>query len=58
MHELFHGAVAVCVYFSIATCISLVCRKLIRIPDELFRKVLHFVLLFSYIPFVFAFDTW
>lgn len=58
MHELFHGAVAVCVYFLVAAGSAVICRKLIRIPDELFRKVLHFIFLFSYIPFIFAFDTW
>lgn len=33
-------------------------RMLIRIPDELFRKILHFILLGAYIPLVFAFETW
>ena len=33
-------------------------RWLIKIPNELFRKILHFILLGSYIPFAFAFETW
>lgn len=33
-------------------------RWLIKIPNELFRKLLHFILLGSYIPFAFAFETW
>ena len=33
-------------------------RKLFTIPDELFRKILHFILLGAYIPLVFAFENW
>ena len=58
MHEFYHGALAVCLYFAVAASAALFARKLIKIPDELFRKILHFILLFSYIPFVFAFETW
>jgi len=58
MHELLHGAGVVCIYFVIAASSMLTLRKLIKIPDELFRKILHFILLFSYIPFAFAFETW
>ena len=58
MQEFLRGAGAVCIYFVIAASTMLGLRRLIRIPDELFRKLLHFILLFSYIPFAFAFDTW
>lgn len=58
MQEYLHGAGAVCLYFAAAASAALLSRKLIRIPDELFRKILHFILLFSYIPFAFAFETW
>lgn len=58
MQELLRGAGIVCLYFIIAATSLLTCRRLFRIPDELFRKTLHFVLLASYIPFVFAFDRW
>lgn len=58
MQELLHGAAVVCVYYVVAASIMLILRRLIKIPDELFRKILHFILLGSYIPFVFAFDTW
>lgn len=58
MQELLRGAGTVCLYFVIAASTMLFLRWLIRIPDELFRKILHSILLISYIPFAFAFDTW
>jgi dolichol kinase len=58
MREFISGAGIVCIYFVVAASSMLGLRRLIRIPDELFRKMLHFILLFSYIPFAFAFETW
>lgn len=58
MQEFLHGAGVVCIYFAAAASAALLARKLIKIPDEIFRKTLHFILLFSYIPFAFAFETW
>lgn len=58
MQELLHGAGIVCIYFIVAASMMLTLRWFIKIPDELFRKILHFILLGSYIPFAFAFDTW
>lgn len=58
MQEFLYGAKIVCLYFVIAASSILFLRRLIRIPDELFRKILHFILLFSYIPFAFAFELW
>lgn len=58
MQELLRGAGAVCLYFIVAASIMLTLRWFIRIPDELFRKILHFILLLSYIAFAFAFETW
>ena len=34
------------------------CRALVKIPDELFQKILHFILLGAYIPLCFGFETW
>ena len=45
-------------YIIIALFIVLLIRKFCSIPDEVFRKSLHFVLLGAYIPLVFAFETW
>jgi hypothetical protein len=36
----------------------LLCRFLIKIPNEIFRKTLHFVLLGSVFVFVYGFETW
>jgi len=58
MQAFLHGAGVVCIYFVVAASAALWTRKLMRIPDEIFRKTLHFILLFSYIPFAFAFETW
>ena len=58
MQELITGARAVCAYLIPAAAVMLSARKIIKIPDELFRKLLHFILLGLYIPFVFVFKTW
>lgn len=58
MQEFLHGAGVVCAYFAIVASTMLTLRRLIKIPDELFRKILHFILLGSYMPFAFAFETW
>lgn len=58
MQEFIHGAGIVCIYYVVAASSILIMRWLMNIPNELFRKILHFILLFSYIPFAFAFETW
>ena len=58
MQDILHGAQVVCIYFALAATTALMARKTIKIPDEIFRKSLHFILLLSYIPFAFAFDIW
>jgi len=58
MQEFLHGALAVMGYIIPAAAIMLTARWLLKIPDELFRKILHFILLGAYIPFLFAFETW
>ena len=58
MQEFFVGLATVCVYFIICASVSLLFRKIIKIPDELFRKILHFILLTSLFVFVFAYSTW
>ena len=58
MQEFFVGLATVCVYFIICASVSLIFRKIIKIPDELFRKILHFILLTSLLVFVFAYSTW
>ena len=58
LQELLSGAGIVCIYYVIAASAMLTLRWFIKIPDEIFRKSLHFILLGSYIPFAFAFETW
>ena len=58
MSEFLHGAKALGLYLMPAAIIMLSSRKLFKIPDELFRKILHFILLGAYIPFLFAFENW
>ncbi|MBQ3136472.1 MAG: phosphatidate cytidylyltransferase [Clostridia bacterium] len=56
--ELLHGFGILSVYFIIAASTVLLCRFLIKIPNEIFRKTLHFVLLGSVFVFVYGFETW
>lgn len=58
MQEFIRGAGIVCLYYVVAASSIFAVRWLTKIPDELFRKILHSILLISYIPFAFAFDTW
>ena len=58
MEGFWSGVGAVLIYFAVLASIALLARVLIKIPDELFRKLLHCILLGSLIPFVFCFDKW
>lgn len=58
MQEIITGTGAILIYFVIAASSALTCRFLIRIPDEIFRKILHCILLGSLLIFIFCFDTW
>lgn len=58
MQELMEGTKAVLIYFAIAATSALGARMLIRIPDELFRKILHCILLGSLPVFLFCFHNW
>ena len=57
--EAFWGGIgAVLLYFIVMASAALISRVLVKIPDELFRKILHCILLGSLIPFVFCFPVW
>lgn len=58
MQAFLYGARALLIYFACAAAPALLSRLFIRIPDELFRKILHGILLGSLPVFVFGFDTW
>ena len=58
MQLFFYGVGITMLYIIVAVGITLLARKFFTIPDELFRKILHFILLGAYIPLVFIFETW
>ena len=55
MQSFLYGTGITTLYILVAVVIVLLLRKLIKIPDELFRKILHFILLGAYILLVSAF---
>lgn len=58
MQELSRGAFIFCAYVIPAAAIMLTARRFLKIPNELFRKILHFILLGAYFPLLFGFKTW
>ena len=56
--EFLNGLLIFIVYLTPCAVVMLLIRKFTKIPDELFRKILHFILLGAYIPLLFGFDTW
>lgn len=58
MVEFLIGFAILCGYFLVCATIAFILRKTIKIPDELFRKTLHFILLGSLFVFIYAYKTW
>ena len=58
MEAFFRGTAIFFAFVIPAAVIMLTFRALVKIPDELFRKILHFILLGAYIPLCFGFETW
>lgn len=58
MPEFLHGLIIFILYLAPLAVIMLSVRKFTKIPDELFRKLLHFILLGAYVPLLFGFDKW
>ncbi len=58
MNELLYGTGNILIYFIVMVAVVLTARKLIHIYDELFRKILHFVLLGSLAVWTVSFSTW
>ena len=58
MNPFLYGSGITVLYIIVAVGIMVLARKFLTMPDELFRKLLHFILLGAYIPLVFAFETW
>ncbi len=58
MNPVIHGTIYLILYFAIAASTALLCHYLFPIPKELFRKILHFILLGSFLVFIFAYPSW
>ena len=58
MNPILLGTLYLILYFAIAASTALVSHYLLPIPKELFRKILHFILLGSFLVFIFAYPTW
>ena len=58
MQELLHGVGAFVCYLVPLGAVLMLFRSFLKVPDELFRKLLHFLLLGGYFPFLFGFHTW
>ena len=58
MHPFLYGTLITVLYIVCACGVMILTRKLLVIPDELFRKILHFILLGAYIPLTFAYTKW
>jgi len=58
MQAFLYGSGTTVLYILIAAGIMMLARWRFTIPDELFRKILHFILLGAYIPLLFAFEAW
>ena len=58
MHPFFYGMGITALYILVAAGGMFCARSFLTIPDELFRKILHFILLGAYIPLVFSFESW
>ena len=53
-----YGAGVTLSYIIVCVGAMMLARKIFTVPDELFRKILHFILLGAYIPLCFAFGEW
>ena len=58
MNPFLYGTLITVLYILVAVGVMMLIRAIATIPDELFRKALHFVLLGAYVPLVFAFSEW
>ena len=58
MQELLQGALYFVYYVIPVLIVMLIARIFLKVPDEVFRKGLHFILLGAYFPFLYGFQTW
>lgn len=58
MIEFLHGFGILCGYFLVCASSALLLRHFVRIPSEVFRKLLHIILLCSLFVWIYVFQTW
>ena len=58
INEIIGGGLRIIEYAVIAAGLAFLLRLLVRVPDEVFRKLLHCIALGALIPFVFGFENW
>ncbi len=58
MGEFWMGTGCLLVYFVVCASVALIARRLVWIPNEVFRKTLHLILLGSLLIWVLCFRTW
>ena len=58
MSELLHGSLVFLLWVIPVLAVMGVARCILKVPDELFRKILHFLLLGIYAVILFTFETW
>lgn len=56
--ELYRGLGIIIVYFIVAAGVALSLKQFIKVPKEVFRKILHLILLGSLLGWTYAFETW
>lgn len=56
--DLLGGLGVVLGYFALSASAALLLRRVASVPTEIFRKILHFILLWSAFGWLFAFPTW
>ena len=56
--DFLNGFIRLLIYFIICAASALALRKATRVPVELFRKILHLILLGSIFIFLYAYETW
>lgn len=58
MNAILSGTLNLIIYFVIAVIIAFSCRLMFTIPEEIFRKTLHFILLGSFLVLLVSYPTW
>ena len=58
MNPILAGTLNLIIYFVIAVILAFSGRILFPIPEEVFRKILHFILLGSFLVLIISYPTW